>query len=175
MTYWLSQYPALAEQGIAGYGNISVNTSVDGEYFGGFAGIFLLPVRSSANTSESLAGAVVPVIDKIQEIWPGLFLSQNFSSEFPTFYDWWLPRNGPDFAGVNLMGGSRLLDVEALTANLTALKVGLQGAAGGNTLSIDFISGKGVWDAEPRGGSDAILPAWRTSLIHCSEYIRLPP
>jgi hypothetical protein len=48
---WLSQYPLLAEQGLAGYGNLSVNTSVNGEYFGGFAGVFLLRTSNSATKS----------------------------------------------------------------------------------------------------------------------------
>jgi hypothetical protein len=73
------------------------------------------------------------------------------------------------------MVGSRLLDAEALTANLTAVKVALQGfiAPGGGQANVDFISGKGVWNAVPRGGSDAVNPAWRKALIHMSKYICL--
>jgi hypothetical protein len=169
MAYWLSQYPTLAEFGIAGYGNLSVNQSLGEEYFGGFGGIFLLPVLSPANTSDSLAAAVLPIVEKIQEIWPGLFLSENSSTSYDSFYDWWLPNNGPDYAGIDIMAGSRLLDVEALTANLTALKVALQGASANSGLQIDLVSGKGVWNAKPRGGSDSVNPAWRKALIHVSK------
>jgi hypothetical protein len=157
MAYWLSQYPTLAELGIGGYGDIIPNISVNGTYFGGFNGNFILPVLSPANTTESLAAAILPIITKVQEIWPGLFPSQNQSYYYPTFYDWWLASEGPNVAGRDELGGSRLLDAEALTANLTALKVALQGASAppsmitsnGTTSStlgamgVNFISGKG--------------------------------
>ena len=29
-----------------------------------------------------------------------------------------------------------------------------------------LVGGKGVKDVVPRGGSDAVLPAWRDSLVH---------
>jgi hypothetical protein len=157
MAYWLSQYPILAELGIGGYGDIISNISINSAYFGGFNGNFILPVLSPKNTTESLVAVVLPIITKIQELWPGLFLSQNQSYYHPTFYDWWLAGEGPNLAGRDGLGGSRLLDAEALTANLTALKVALQGAsvppslitANGTTSSIlgamavNFISGKG--------------------------------
>ena len=72
------------------------------------------------------------------------------------------------------MVGSRLLDTEALTTNLTAVKVALQGfipQGDGQSASIDLVSGKGVWNAMPRGGSDAVNPAWRKAVVHVSKCI----
>jgi hypothetical protein len=168
MTYWMSQYPSLADQGIAGYGTISPNTSYEGTYYGGFQGEFILPATSSENTSESLAAPITKMIDTITTLWPGLFVYENTSATWPTFYDWWLPSNGPDYAGVDLLVGSRLLDAEALTGNLTALKIALQGSippGPGQGGTVNFVSGKGVWNAVPRGGSDAVNPAWRSALL----------
>lgn len=66
------------------------------------------------------------------------------------------------------MVGSWLLPAETLTHNEDfgdALKT-FMGDAGARFY---MVSGKGVWDAVPRGGSDAVNPAWRKALIHAGE------
>lgn len=175
MTYWLSQYPVLAEVGLAGYGDIQPNVSIDGINFGGFQGGFILPVLSPSNTTASIAAAIDPILEHINATWPGYFQFATNAITFPSFYDWWAIGNGPDWAGVDIMVGSRLLPAEALTANLTALKIALQGFVNPQSedISVDFVSGKGVWNAVPRGGSDSVNPAWRKAVIHMSEYIPL--
>jgi hypothetical protein len=40
------------------------------------------------------------------------------------------------------------------------------GDAGGR---LYMVSGKGVWNSKPRGGSDAVNPAWRKTLIHAGK------
>lgn len=172
MAYWLSQYPALADVGLAGYGAIASNTTIDGINYGGFQGIFVLPVLSPENTTDSIASAFEPILTHINTTWPGYFQFETNAAVFPSFYDWWIDSNGPDDGGVEVMVGSRLLPAEALTANLTALKVGLQGFLNPQEdgISVDFVSGKGVWNAVPRGGSDAVNPAWRKAVIHMSKY-----
>jgi hypothetical protein len=65
------------------------------------------------------------------------------------------------------MPGSRLLDAKALTAG-PALKKALQAAMTPGGINPYLLGGKGVRDVVPRGGSDAVNPAWRTSLVHCS-------
>jgi hypothetical protein len=169
MTYWLSQYPSLAKQGIAGYHNIYPNNSFEGTLFGGIQGEFILPGLSASNTSASLEAAIAPLISHIGTTWPGLFSNESGSFSYPSFYSWWALSNGPDNAGADIMVGSRLLDTEALTGNLAALKTALKGAiAPGFGLSgqANFVSGEGVWNAKPRGGSDAVNPAWRKALVH---------
>jgi hypothetical protein len=62
-----------------------------------------------------------------------------------------------------------LLDEATLSGNQTALKEALKGYIGeGLTASgtLYLLGGKGVWDAQPRGGSDAVNPAWRKALGH---------
>jgi hypothetical protein len=176
MSYIFSQYPVLAEFGLSGYGSLSPNTSVFGSFFGGFEGIFFLPVLSPQNTTASLVAAIDPIIEHINATWPGFFeFILTPPVVYPSFYDWWLPFNAPDYGGIDFLVGSRLLPAEALTANLTAVKVALQGfnPVGTSGLSVDFVSGKGVWNAKPRGGSDSVNPAWRKAVIHLSKY--LPP
>ena len=173
MAFWLSQYPALAEVGLAGYGEIVPNTSVNGINYGGFGGEFLLPVLSPLNTTTSVAAAIDPILAQINATWPGYFQFATNAAMYPSFYDWWLTSNGPDNAGLDIMVGSRLLPAEALTANLTALKVALQGFNNPQSgdIGVDFVSGKGVWNAVPRDGSDAVNPAWRKAIVHVSKYI----
>ena len=173
VAYILSQHPVLAEYGISGYGDLSSNASVLGGFYGGFQGIFFIPVLSPENTTDSLVAAIAPLIDYINATWPGYF---EFITTppviYPSFYDWWLPFNAPNYGGIDFMVGSRLLPAEALTANLTAVKIALQGfnPVGKSGISVDFVSGKGVWDAVPRGGSDSLNPAWRKAVIHMSKY-----
>ncbi len=172
ITYWLSQYPALAEVGLAGYGNIYPNISLGDATYGGFGGFFLLPALSPLNNTASVAAAIDPILEHINNSWPGYFEFSKNALTYPSFYDWWYYNNGPTYGGVDLMVGSRLLPAEALTANLTALKVALQGFFNPETvdISVDLVSGKGVWDAVPRGGSDAVNPAWRKAIVHVSKY-----
>jgi hypothetical protein len=35
--------------------------------------------------------------------------------------------------------------------------------------TVFLVSGKGVHQAKPRGGGNAVLPAWRTSWVHASK------
>jgi len=183
MAYFLSQFPAFAEVGLSGYGDIAPNVSIEGGYFGGYRGLFAMPALSPDNTSASVAAAIDAALDHINATWPGYFTFLTNNVTYASFYDWWLPSNGPDYGGIDLMVGSRLLDTEALTANLTALKVALQGfiprndnaTLGADAASVDFISGKGVWNAVPRGGSNAVNPAWRKAVIHFSQSLLSKP
>lgn len=142
--------------------------------YGGFSGIFLLPSMSPANSSTSLQAALTPLIEKINTTWPGLFQIYTTPVTYPTFYDWWVNNNGPNDAGYELVIGSRLLDAEALSGNLTALKTVLKTAippGEGQAATLNFVSGKGVWHAEPRGGSNSVNPAWRKAIVHTSKYL----
>lgn len=72
-------------------------------------------------------------------------------------------------AGVDKVVGSWLLPPETLTNNEKfgdALKT-FMGDVGAR---LYMVSGKGVWDVVPRGGGDAVNPAWRKALIHAGEF-----
>jgi hypothetical protein len=178
MSYFFSQFPYLSSVGITSYNTVSGNTSLNGTNYGGFQGNFMLPVLSPQNTSASLTAALAPLFANISSTYPNQFIFQvsNVTS-FPTFYDWWLPSNGPNYAGVELVVGSRLISGDVLhdtSAVETYLKGVLPASAGGQSLNFYLLGGKGVADAKPRGGSDAVNPAWRRGLIHAGSY-PLPP
>lgn len=63
--------------------------------------------------------------------------------------------------------GSWLLPAETLTDD--ALRPALVQFLGQDGGRLYMVSGKGVWDAVPRGGSDAVNPAWRKALVHAGK------
>ncbi|KAH8811453.1 hypothetical protein F5884DRAFT_672266 [Xylogone sp. PMI_703] len=167
MAYLASRYPDLSSKHLGGYGFMASNTTYNNSQISAFEGVFVMPALSASNTSASVDAAISPVIANISATYPnqwGFFLN---TTTYPSFYDWFKDNNGPNNAGIDMAIGSRLLDEKALTSNLTALKLALQSStAPGGTPSLYLVSGKGVRDAVPRGGSNAVLPAWRTSLVH---------
>lgn len=167
MAYILSKFPSLAEEGISSYINLYPNTTYKGEIFGGLTGVFILPVLSTSNSSSSLTAALDPIVAYINATYPNQFVFSFNATTWPSFYAWWAQNNGPDNAGADLLIGSRLLDTTALTANITTLKNAIKAATkpGSGTMA-NFVSGKGVWNAKPRGGGDAVNPAWRKAVIH---------
>jgi hypothetical protein len=169
-TYIHSQFPALADLSIAGYAQLASNTSQNGVFYGGCQGVFFIPALSSSNTTDSLAAAFNPIFTHVEETWPGQFVSGISNRTYPSFNDFFLETSGPNEAGIDLKIGSRLLDAKALSADLPALKSALKVAMGGPGGSImsHLVSGKGVRDAVPRGGSNSVNPAWRKSLVHAS-------
>ncbi|RFU32605.1 hypothetical protein B7463_g3715, partial [Scytalidium lignicola] len=167
ITYFLSKYPLLSSQGLGGYGFILPNTTYNNTQIGAFEGAFLMPVLSASNTSASVEAAISPILANISATYPNQWQFIMNTTTYRSFYDWFQNNNGPDNAGIDMAVGSRLLDEKALTANLTALKVTLQNSIPpGSVGSAYLVSGKGVRDAKPRGGSNAVLPAWRESLVH---------
>jgi hypothetical protein len=80
-----------------------VDTTLDGvTYYGGVQGEFLLPVLSPANTTESLSAAIDAMLDNITGTYPGQFVTKISVQTYGSYYDWWLPANGPKSAGMIL-------------------------------------------------------------------------
>lgn len=167
-TYFLSQFPALSDAGIAGYGTLAASATIGNTTYGGYSGLIFIPGVSISNTSGSLAAAFAPIIEHVNTTWPGKFQYSVTPKTFSSFYEFWLFTEGPQYAGIDMMVGSRLLDAKALSGDLPALKKALQIAMGAGALNPYLLGGKGVRDVVPRGGSDAVNPAWRTSLVHCT-------
>jgi hypothetical protein len=175
--YWsamasiFSQFPGLSDQGITAYTFVYPNTTYEGIRIGAFEGIFSIPQLSKQNTTTSLKAALSPIFEYINTTYPGHFQFSLGAVEYPSFYDWWKVSNGPNNAGADLLVGSRLLSRKALAGNWPRLKEALIAATPPGTGSqLYLVGGKGVKDVVPRGGSDAVLPAWRDSLVHMGSY-----
>ena len=174
VAYIISQYPSLSTQGIAGYvfilpnyTNPSLNITTP---LAAYAGEFFLPLLSQSNTSTSLGAAISTVFNASIAPYPGDFISSVLLTTYPDFYSWFKDNNGPLDGGFDSLVGSWLLDEKALTGNLTALKEAIKTFTPPDSSSAPYlVSGRGVWNAVPRGGSNAVNPAWRKALMHFSE------
>lgn len=157
VTYLLQQFPALSDSNVAAFTYFYPNTSD----LSTFEGLFAL--YDPASTTE-LADLLEPIVSHINQTWTNQINTTVTSTIFSNFYGMFLEYQDNDGAGVDKVVGSRLLPPETLTQ--TAFKEALitfMGEAGGR---LYMVSGKGVWDAQPKGGSDAVNPAWRKALIH---------
>lgn len=81
--------------------------------------------------------------------------------------------NDPDTAGITVRLGSRLLDEQALSRPLSEIKNALRTVSGGAWPILGHVvTGPGTW--EPKGGiaggSNAVLPAWRKTVMQMGTY-----
>jgi hypothetical protein len=170
----LAQFPKLNDQGISGYTFINpsftsaafnITTPVDAFY-----GIFNLPLLHSGNSTASLTSAINDVFATATAAYPFQFMKSVTPTLYKDFYSYYAVNNGPLDAGSDLVIGSRLLDEEALTSNHTAVIEAFKAATPpGSSTSAYLVGGNGVWNAVPRGGSNAVNPAWRKALVHSGK------
>lgn len=95
-------------------------------------------------------------------------------AEYGSFLEWFEEHFDSGAAGQSGAFKSRLIGEEALNGNgdpeaivdalLAATSPPLVG------MSMFLLGGKGVNEAKPRGGSNAVNPGWRKALVHSSEY-----
>lgn len=175
ITYVLSRFPELDDQGISGYTAIATNLS--GMFnisipVSGFLGSFMLPLLHPSNSSDSLGASLNKVIEEAKALHPGEFFSSVTTATYDSFWDWYESNNGPLDAGQNQVLGSRLLDGKAL-ANREGLKKAYKTiTSDGTPASLYLISGKKVWNSDVRGGSNAVNPGWRRVYVHSSKLSR---
>jgi hypothetical protein len=172
----LSQFPKLDDEGIMAYSFVARNFS---GAFGitnpvdGFLATFMLPVLHPDNTSDSMNATLNKMFEQATA---GSTLPVTYNvipQVYPDFWAWYNVSNGPLDAGFDGYLGSRLLDGKALTQNLTALAQAFKAAtASGSATMAYLVGGKGVMNAKPRGGSNAVGSAWRKAYVHTGSYPR---
>lgn len=129
-----------------------------------FEAVFVLPDPASATELEELWA---PFWTHVNETYPDQIVASGKSKLFPDLYSTFLVYADNSEAGVDKVVGSWLLPAETLTDDaLTGALETFLGDSGGR---LYMVSGKGVWDAQPRGGGDAVNPAWRKALIHAGK------
>lgn len=172
VSYIISRFPELDDQGISCYSFI-VNgflipneTSTANVYYGQF----MLPLLHPTNSSESLAEALSKILKEALLPFPGQFVTSITTQSYTDFWEFYSVNNGPLDGGHDQVLGSRLLDGKAI-ANQTALKETYKTIAGdGDIVSLFLVGGKNVWNAKPRGGGNAVNPAWRKAYIHTRKF-----
>ncbi|KAI9837887.1 MAG: hypothetical protein M1837_002677 [Sclerophora amabilis] len=166
-TYIHSQLPHLSDSGSMGYyfqfadmSKIMPGAKAEGV----FLGTFLLP-DLPVSAAE---GLFQPILDYVRNAsWPDQIVAGGFASEYPDFYTWWSASSASEGVGTSGRLGSRLLDKAALLKDPKALKKHLKETSPGDIpLLGHLIAGRGVQNAKPAGGDDAINPAWRKAYTH---------
>lgn len=166
-TYFSSQAPSLSEHGAQGYyyflnGDPS-GTPTPPEKSGIILGGFFFANRTPSQVSDIMD----PIMTKMNTTNFGdkVFVG-NQSIPVPDFNKFWM-LNTPETAGSFERLGSRLLGNYSLTGNQTALKDALKAAGGGIWPVLNhLVAGPGVRNVKIPGGSNAVLPAWRSTYIH---------
>lgn len=170
VSYVLGQFPALSDAGVSGYPSIFKSTPnpLNGgvTQVSGMVGEVLMLDTANATDIISLFD---PIFSYINNTWPNEFTIVANTTFYPSHYSWYEVNYDPSPVGYENLMSSRLLDAHALTNNATAVKLAMERFAEGGAATVFMVSGKGVHNAQPRGGGNAVLPAWRTTYVHASK------
>jgi hypothetical protein len=170
--YWASQLPQLSEAGLMGYHYPVPNdpSETDASISGKLHGIWFGPELSPSEVEALLA----PVNEHIRTAqWGAPIVASNTTFSGDHYSEFVATGFGDDTAGIPVRLGSRLLDRTALSKPLDEIKAVLRKAHGLSVgLQLFNIAGKGA--KEPAGGipggSNALVPAWRSAYAHVSKF-----
>ncbi|KAL7786986.1 FAD-binding domain-containing protein [Trichoderma ceciliae] len=170
ITYVTSQIPSLMSQGISGYNIVTRDMQSPVQLPGipdrvaGFMGSCIL---QNVDNPDVIAKAFNPINDTIRERWSNKVQFYSLINQYDSWLGWFDKNFDSSQAGGSSYIVSRLLDGEALTSNPKKLNMALKAAtSSGGTMAVFMVAGKGVREAKPRGGSNAVNPAWRTAYVH---------
>lgn len=170
IAYVLSQFPSLGDRGLSGYSYFfpafpnpfdGGNTTVTG---------ILASTALQDSTESAMQDLWDPITAHITATWPSTFEIVQVPDAYPSFYAWFAEHYDTTPAGTNTVGGSRLLGAKELTANLTLNAQVFRQFSSNGAGTAFLVAGKGVHNAEPRGGSNAVNPAWRRAYVHASTF-----
>ncbi|KAK4223736.1 Tetrahydrocannabinolic acid synthase [Podospora fimiseda] len=170
VTYFLTQLPVLEAAGVTGYPIVFQNspssTPGDPTLYTGIVGKLIMLNTSSTQTVLS---HINPIASYISSTFSGSsinsFLYLPEVKTYSSFGAWYEENYDPSPVGHSNVMGSRLLTASSLTRNITATKLAFQKFSSGGQATAYIVSGRGVWNAKPRGGSTAVNPAWRKGVV----------
>jgi hypothetical protein len=173
VAYVLSKFPELIDAGVSGYPVIVKKTpnvyDGSGVLISGILGqLIMLDTQRPADITNLFS----PIFRHINATWAG-FQFYSTAKSFPNFLAWYLDNFDNTPVGTETLAGSRLLDAQALSGNSTATKLAYEKFSDGGLSTAFMVSGKGVWNAKPRGGSNSVCPAWRKAYVHASKSYRI--
>lgn len=177
LAYIASQMPSLMEQGVSGY-NIMTKDMQNPIQEPGLpdriAGLVGSCIMQDIDGSQVITEAFNPINETIQQRWPNKVQFYTIIEQFDSFLGWFDKNYDMYSAGGSAYLVSRLLDGEALTGDSEALRNALQevlSSGSKGSLAAYMVAGKGVQEAVPRGGGNAVNPAWRTAYVHACELL----
>ncbi|KAH8885838.1 FAD-binding domain-containing protein [Thozetella sp. PMI_491] len=175
VTYILGQYPYLSSMNISGYNYIYRSYEVP--FRNGTVevalvyGTFLM--QDTVNLS-TISTVFAPLFANITKSWP--FAAVNVkTSAFPSLRLWIAENQDPNPVGIDQYIGSRLLDGPALSNTTPAFRDSILQLISVGTAVAFLVGGKGVWEAAPAGGGNAVLPAWRRAYAQILNGVRFSP
>ena len=174
VAYVLSQFPDLMDKGITGYHYLAsaspnpVPGPGEPDEVAGVMGGFMMQDVEDGVALEKL---LKPLNETIHKRWPGTVRVLQQTALYGSFLDWFNVNFDQGVAGLNLHRASRLVDREALTHDVQALAKAYKSAAqAGGAVTAYMVAGKAVRDAKPRGGGNAVNPAWRRAYIQSCKF-----
>ncbi|KAH8662229.1 hypothetical protein BX600DRAFT_498795 [Xylariales sp. PMI_506] len=175
MGYLLSQLPYLASKGVSGYNFIAPNISnpLDGgqTQVGAFYSIVIIQDTQSL---DDMVAIWAPIQQYVNTTWPQAIQLPN-ATVYPSFLAWYYDHYDTNQAGIDQYVGSHLMPAtsfEDQDAIVAAWKPFLEASGGGTAY---LVAGAGVQNAKPRGGGDAVCPAWRKALVHATNGVEFAP
>ncbi|KAI1378991.1 FAD-binding domain-containing protein [Hypoxylon crocopeplum] len=165
--YLLSQIPYLDSKGVSGYTIFTDNFTYGPISGAGMGGSLVILGTQDVNDMLSIWA---PILDHVNKTWPGVS-PLLLPTPYPSFQAWFDIHYDQDTAGTDRWIGSHLVDAESLTRNTTAAGEAFKIFQG----SAYLVAGKGVNNAKPRGGSNAVNPSWRRAIVHSTNGALFPP
>lgn len=180
VTYLGSQAPYVADSGLSGYTMLTVNSTPPLALPGlpdKLAGFFARTITLEAHTEEDVWKILGPMNETTSERWPGQVTWLALIDNYDSFMDWYEVNfdDGASGGGVYLISRffSRSIIEDDPDVFASALKPIL---VDDGWLAWYFVAGEGVKNAKPRGGSNAVHPAWRTATtLSCKSLSSLLP
>ena len=168
ITYLVKQFPTFSKNGLSGYPVIfnSVDNFFDGTKTK-ISGLKARLVMLDTDSVPDLFSILQPPIEKVIKD-PAIYWFFNVT-HYSDWNSWFKENYDTTPMGHENVVASRLLDEKSLTTDDTALKTALKEFSAGGEGTVYIVSGTGVHNAQPRGGSNAVLPAWRKAIVHASE------
>lgn len=172
--YLGSQAKYLMDSGLSGYSYISTNLTSPVAVPGSdasIAGIFGKLMLQDSNDDEAIQKILKPVNDTLTAKWPGkAFIFVGDVVEYPSFLAWFSENFDSNTAGGSAYLVSSLLDEKSLS-DTHALGEAFDTASKlTGFVSYFMVAGKGVQEAKPAGGSNAVNPAFRRAYVHAGKY-----
>ncbi|KAK8074893.1 FAD binding domain-containing protein, partial [Apiospora hydei] len=178
--YMLSQFPYLDRNGISGYSTAHPNMSVDVNgskiHADVWDGSFVL---TDTDDPAKMSTIWEPILDHVRKAWPEAIIIPALNiTVFRTYLDYFHDAHDEGtFSGLDQYAGSRLLDASSLAAadpsELGQAFEALSSPSGYGTAFL--VTGSGMRNAKPRGGGNAVSPAFRKSVVYATNGVTFPP
>ncbi|KPM37671.1 hypothetical protein AK830_g8885 [Neonectria ditissima] len=175
VTWATSQIPYLSDSGLSGYLMATVNSPPPVPLPGlpdRVAGLMGRTIILDTQDTNKINAIFQPLNETVQERWPGQVTLVVLTQPYDSFMDWYAENFDDGKAGTSVYLISRLLDKDTLTNDLDALSDALKSILlNDGWLATYMVAGKGVHEAKPRGGGNAVHPAWRKAYIHALTWL----